>query len=301
MSTSASEIHEHTLAGPAIIAGVGVHTGKRTRLSIRPAAPGHGIVFVRTDIKDRDNRVPVSGEAVVKTQLGTVIANAAGVEVATIEHLMSALCILGVDNVLVELDGPEVPIMDGSALPFVQLLDRAGFRRQEAPQRYIEILEPIMVDEGDGKTAALLPCDRFEMFFEIDFPGTPIGRQSVDVVMDEETYRREIMSARTFGFAHEVEYLRSIGLARGGSLENAVVIDGERILNAEGLRFADEFVRHKALDAVGDLYVLGMPMLARFEGRKAGHHINNLLVRALLARPDAWRVVTFEQELAQVG
>jgi len=301
LSTSASEIHEHTLAGPAIIAGVGVHTGKRTRLSIRPAAPGHGIVFVRTDIKDRDNRVPVSGEAVVKTQLGTVIANAAGVEVATIEHLMSALCILGVDNVLVELDGPEVPIMDGSALPFVQLLDRAGFRRQEAPQRYIEILEPIMVDEGDGKTAALLPCDRFEMFFEIDFPGTPIGRQSVDVVMDEETYRREIMSARTFGFAHEVEYLRSIGLARGGSLENAVVIDGERILNAEGLRFADEFVRHKALDAVGDLYVLGMPMLARFEGRKAGHHINNLLVRALLARPDAWRVVTFEQELAQVG
>jgi UDP-3-O-[3-hydroxymyristoyl] N-acetylglucosamine deacetylase len=283
------------------MAGVGVHTGKRTRLSIRPAAPGHGIVFVRTDIKDRDNRVPVSGEAVIKTQLGTVIANAAGVEVSTIEHLMSAFCILGVDNVLVELDGPEVPIMDGSALPFVQLLDRAGFRRQEAPQRYIEILEPIMVDEGDGKTAALLPCDRFEMFFEIEFPGTPIGTQSVDVVMDEETYRREIMSARTFGFAHEVEHLRSIGLARGGSLENAVVIDGDRILNPEGLRFADEFVRHKALDAVGDLYVLGMPLLARFEGRKAGHSINNLLVRELLARPTAWRVVTFERELAQVG
>ncbi len=283
------------------MAGVGVHTGKRTRLSIRPAAPGHGIVFVRTDIKDRDNRVPVSGDAVVKTQLGTVIANAAGVEVSTIEHLMSAFCILGVDNVLVELDGPEVPIMDGSALPFVQLLDRAGFRRQEAPQRYIEILEPIMVDEGDGKTAALLPCDRFEMFFEIEFPGTPIGTQSVDVVMDEETYRREIMSARTFGFAHEVEHLRSIGLARGGSLENAVVIDGDRILNPEGLRFADEFVRHKALDAVGDLYVLGMPLLARFEGRKAGHAINNLLVRELLARPTAWRIVTFERELAQVG
>ena len=283
------------------MAGVGVHTGKRTRLSIRPAAPGHGIVFVRTDIKDRDNRVPVSAEAVIKTQLGTVIANAAGTEVSTIEHLMSAFCILGVDNVLVELDGPEVPIMDGSALPFVQLLDRAGFRRQEAPQRYIEILEPIMVDEGDGKTAALLPCDRFEMFFEIEFPGTPIGTQSVDVVLDEETYRREIMSARTFGFAHEVEQLRAIGLARGGSLENAVVIDGDRILNPEGLRFADEFVRHKALDAVGDLYVLGMPLLARFEGRKAGHSINNLLVRELLARPNAWRIVTFERELAQVG
>ena len=301
MSNASSEIHEHTLAGPAIIAGVGVHTGKRTRLSIRPAAPGHGIVFVRTDITDRDNRVPVSGEAVVKTQLGTVIANAAGTEVSTIEHLMSAFCILGVDNVVVELDGPEVPIMDGSALPFVQLLDRAGFRRQEAPQRYIEILEPVSIDAGDGKTAALLPCDRFEMFFEIEFEGTPIGTQSIDFVMDEETYRREIMSARTFGFAHEVEHLRSIGLARGGSLENAVVIDGERILNPEGLRYPDEFVRHKALDAVGDLYVLGMPLLARFEGRKAGHHVNNLLVRELLANPQAWRVVTFERDLAQVG
>ncbi|MBX7248038.1 MAG: UDP-3-O-acyl-N-acetylglucosamine deacetylase [Caulobacteraceae bacterium] len=298
LSTSTSDIHEHTLAGPAIIAGVGVHTGRRTRLSIRPAAPGHGIVFVRTDVKDRDNRVPVSGEAVVKTQLGTVIANADGVEVSTIEHLMSALCILGVDNVLVELDGPEVPIMDGSALPFVQLLDRAGFRRQEAPQRYIEILEPIRVEEGEGKTAELKPCDRFEMFFEIEFDSDLIGRQSVDLVMDEETYRREIMSARTFGFAHEVEHLRSIGLARGGSLENAVVIDGDRILNPEGLRFADEFVRHKALDAVGDLYVLGMPILGRFEGRKAGHSVNNKLVRELLANPQAWRVVSFERELA---
>jgi UDP-3-O-[3-hydroxymyristoyl] N-acetylglucosamine deacetylase len=301
LSTTTSEIHEHTLAGPAICAGVGVHTGRRTRLSIRPAAPGSGIVFVRTDVKDQDNRVPVSGEAVVKTQLGTVIANAAGTTVATIEHLMSAMCILGIDNAVIELDGPEVPIMDGSALPFVQLLDRAGFRRQEAPQRYIEVLEPIHVDEGDGKTASLLPCDRFEMFFEIEFDCDLIGRQSIDVVMDEETYRREIMSARTFGFVEDVEALRAIGLARGGSLENAVVIDGDRILNPEGLRFADEFVRHKALDAVGDLYVLGAPLLARFEGRKAGHSINNALVRALLARPEAWRVVTFERELAQTG
>ena len=202
MSTSASEIHEHTLAGPAIIAGVGVHTGRRTRLSIRPAASGHGIVFVRTDIKDRDNHVPVSAEAVVKTQLGTVIANAAGVEVSTIEHLMSAFCILGVDNAVVELDGPEVPIMDGSALPFVQLLDRAGFRRQEAPQRYIEVLEPISVDEGGGKTATLLPCDRFEMFFEIEFPGTPIGTQSVDVVMDEDAENLEPIQRSVESAAH---------------------------------------------------------------------------------------------------
>jgi UDP-3-O-[3-hydroxymyristoyl] N-acetylglucosamine deacetylase len=295
---SSSEIHEHTLAAPAICAGVGVHTGERVRLSIRPAPAGTGVVFVRTDVKDRDNRVPVSGEAVVKTQLGTVIANAAGVTVSTIEHLMAALSALGVDNAVVELDGPEVPIMDGSALPFVQLLDRAGFRRQEAPQRYIEVLEPVVVVDGD-KRAALLPCNRFELSFEIEFPTAVIGRQKVDLVVTEESFREELAAARTFGFVEEVEALRAIGLARGGSMENAVVIDGDRVLNPEGLRFRDEFVRHKALDAIGDLYVLGAPLLARFEGVKAGHGLNNAVVRALLARPQAWRVVSFERELAE--
>jgi UDP-3-O-[3-hydroxymyristoyl] N-acetylglucosamine deacetylase len=300
VSSTASDIHEHTLAAPAICAGVGVHTGQRVRLSIRPAPAGHGVVFVRTDVKDRDNRVPVAGDAVVQTRLGTVISNAAGVTVSTIEHLMAAFSALGVDNATVELDGPEVPIMDGSALPFIQLLDRAGFRRQEAPQRYIEILEPVIVEEGD-KSAALFPCDRFEMFFEIEFPTEVIGRQSVDLVITEESFREELAAARTFGFVEEVEALRAAGLARGGSLENAVVIDGGRILNPEGLRFVDEFVRHKALDAVGDLYVLGAPLLGRFEGRKAGHGLNNAVVRALLARPSAWRVVTFEREMAATG
>jgi UDP-3-O-[3-hydroxymyristoyl] N-acetylglucosamine deacetylase len=294
------EYNEQTLSAPAICAGVGVHTGERVRLSIRPAAPGAGIVFVRTDVKDRDNRVPVAGDVVVQTQLGTVIANAAGVTVSTIEHLMAAFCALGVDNAVVELDGPEVPILDGSALPFVQLLDRAGFRRQDAPQRYIEVLEPIVVVDGD-KSAALLPCDRFEVFFEIEFPTAVIGRQSVDLVFTEESFRKELAAARTFGFVQEVEALRRIGLARGGSLENAVVIDGDRILNPEGLRFDDEPVRHKALDAVGDLYVLGMPLFARFEGRKAGHGLNNALVRELLSRPGAWRVRTPAAEIAQAG
>lgn len=298
--SNASEIHEHTLAGPAICAGVGVHTGQHVRLSIRPAPAGHGVVFVRTDVKDRDNRVPAKGEAVVKTQLGTVISNDAGVTVSTIEHLMAAFSALGVDNAVVELDGAEVPIMDGSALPFVQLLDRAGFRRQEAAQRYIEILEPVIVQDGD-KSAALYPCDRFEVFFEIEFPTEVIGRQSVDLVVTEDSFRQELAAARTFGFVEEVEALRRLGLARGGSLENAVVIDDGRILNPEGLRFADEFVRHKALDAIGDLYVLGAPLLGRFEGRKAGHGLNNAVVRALLARPEAWRVVTFERALAEVG
>lgn len=297
---STSDLHEHTLSGAAICAGVGVHTGARVRLAIRPAPAGHGIVFVRADITDRDNRVCVAPDTVVQTRLGTVIGNAAGVTVSTIEHLMAALCALGIDNAVIELDGPEVPIMDGSALPFVSLLDRAGFRRQEAPQHHIEILKPVRVEDGD-KSAALLPCDRFELFFEIDFPTAVIGRQSVDLVLTEDSFRDELASARTFGFLEEVEALRAAGLGRGASLDNVIVIDGDRVINEEPLRYPDEFVRHKALDAVGDLYVLGAPLLGRFEGRKAGHAMNNLLLRALMARPDAWRVVGGAADLARTA
>jgi UDP-3-O-[3-hydroxymyristoyl] N-acetylglucosamine deacetylase len=289
---------QHTLRTPAVFAGVGVHTGAHTRVDLRPAAVDHGIVFVRTDVADRDNRVPASGEAVCKTQLGTVIGNAAGVTVSTIEHLMAAFVMLGVDNAVVELDGPEMPIMDGSSEPFVRILDRAGRRAQEAARRYIEILEPVEVVDGD-KRAALKPADRFEVAFEIRFPTAAIGTQAIDMAMDGPTFRRELADCRTFGFAHEVEALRAMGLARGGSLDNVVVIEGDRILNPEGLRRPDEFVRHKALDAIGDLYVLGMPIVGRFEGELAGHAINNQLVRALLARPDAWRVKTFVQDLAE--
>lgn len=296
---SISSAFQHTIDQPAIIAGVGCHTGQYVRLSIRPAAADHGVVFVRTDLGG-DDRILASGESVVQTTLGTVIGNAAGATVSTIEHLMAALCALAVDNVLVEVDGPEVPILDGSAEPFVQLLDRARRRRQAAPRSYIEILEPIEVTDGD-KRAALLPCDRFEMSFKIDFPTAAIGHQEVDLPLDETSFRDELAACRTFGFLHEVEALRRMGLARGGSLENAVVIDGDTILNPEGLRHPDEFVRHKALDAVGDLYVLGRPVIGRFEGLRAGHSINNLLVRALLAQPRAWRQTSFEIELAQAG
>ncbi|GAW40548.1 UDP-3-O-[3-hydroxymyristoyl] N-acetylglucosamine deacetylase [Brevundimonas sp. SH203] len=292
--------HERTIVAPAIIAGVGVHTGRRVRLAVRPAPSGAGIVFVRTDVADRDNRIPVSGEAVVDARLNTMIANGDDVRLSTIEHLMAAFSALGVSNAVVEVDGPELPILDGSALEFVRLLDRAGFRPQPQPQRYIEILETVHVVEGD-KHAALMPCDRFEMRFEIDFPSKVIGNQIIDFVVDEATFRREIMACRTFGFAHEVEALRKAGLARGGSLENAVVIDGDEILNPGGLRMEREFVRHKALDAIGDLYVLGAPLLGRYEGYKAGHALNNKLVRALLAAPHAWREVTRVPELAQAG
>jgi UDP-3-O-[3-hydroxymyristoyl] N-acetylglucosamine deacetylase len=294
------EHHEHTLATPAICAGVGLHTGERVRLSVRPAPAGSGVVFMRSDITDRDNIIAATAESVTQTRLGTVITNKAGVSVSTIEHLMAALSALGVDNVLIEMDGPEVPIMDGSALPFVQLLDRAGFRRQPMPQSVIEILKPVHVIEGD-KRASLLPCDRFEMRFEIEFDSAVIGYQVVDLVVTEDSFRDELMSARTFGFLEGVEALRAAGLARGGSMDNAIVIDGDKVLNAEGLRYTDEFVRHKALDAIGDLYVLGMPILGRFEGIKAGHGLNNALVRALLSRPDAYQVVTLAPALSKAG
>lgn len=290
--------YQHTLQGPAIFAGVGVHTGAYTRVAVRPAPTNSGIVFVRTDVTDRDNRVPVAGEAVTKTQLGTVIENADGVSVSTIEHLMAAMAMLGVDNAVVELDGPEMPIMDGSSAPFVQILDRAGRREQDALRVYIEILEPISFVDGD-KSAVLRPSDEFEVAFEIRFPSAAIGRQVIDLPMDEQAFRNELADCRTFGFLHEVEYLRSIGLARGGTMENAVVIEGDRILNPEGLRRPDEFVRHKALDAIGDLYVLGAPILGRFEGVLAGHGLNNQLVRALLASPKSWRYRTLAPELAQ--
>ena len=284
-----ASLHQQTLASPAIFAGLGLHTGQHVRVAVRPAAAWSGIVFVRTDVTDLDNRVPVSGEAVVQTQLGTVIGNADKVTVSTIEHLMAALCALGIDNAVVELDGPEVPIMDGSSEPFVQLLDRAGRRRQDAPRRYIEVTAPIEVVDGD-KRASLTPADGFEVAFEIAFASSAIGRQRVDLHMNEAAFRKELSNCRTFGFLHEVEALRRIGLARGGSMENAVVIDGDRVLNPEGLRRRDEFVRHKALDAIGDLYVLGAPIIGRFEGILAGHGLNNAVVRELMARPDAWRI-----------
>lgn len=296
---SASGYFQHTVAGPVIFAGIGLHTGAHVRVSVRPAAPDAGIVFVRTDVHTGDNRVPVTPESVCQTQLGTVICNGDDIRVSTIEHLMAALAALSIDNCVVELDGPEVPIMDGSSEPFVQILDRAGRRRQEAVRHYIEILAPITVEEGDKRASLLPSAEGFEVAFEIAFASKAIGRQAVDLIVDEDSFRAELSDCRTFGFVRDVEALRAIGLARGGSMENAVVIDGDRVLNPEGLRRPDEFVRHKALDAVGDLYVLGKPILGRFEGVLAGHGLNNAVVRALLAQPRAWRLRSFAPELAE--
>ena len=294
-----SSSHQHTLSQPAIFAGVGLHTGRHVRVAIRPAPAGHGVVFLRLDV-DGDNVVPSHGEAVVQTQLGTVLGNAAGVTVSTVEHLLAAMAALCIDNALVELDGPEVPIMDGSAEPFVALLDRAGRRRQEATREYIEVLKPIDVVEGD-KRASLLPCDRFEVAFAIDFPTAAIGHQAVDLAVDEDSFREELADCRTFGFLHEVEALRRMGLARGGSLDNAVVIDGEIVLNPDGLRRPDEFVRHKALDLLGDLALLGMPVEGHLVVERGGHALHQRFVRALLEHPSHWTIETETRPSRRAG
>jgi UDP-3-O-[3-hydroxymyristoyl] N-acetylglucosamine deacetylase len=288
---------QHTLAGPAVFAGVGLHSGQRVRAAILPAPADAGIVFLRTDLKG-DGRIEARARNVVSTRLSTVVANASGATVSTVEHLMAALHGLGIDNALVELDGPEAPIMDGSAEPFVRLIDRAGSRRQEAPRRAIEILEPVEVVQGD-KRAALVPAQSFELAVEIAFDSAAIGRQHLDLAVTETSFRSELAGSRTFGFLHEVEALRQAGLIRGGGLENAIVIDGDAVLNPEGLKRPDEFVRHKAVDAIGDLATLGAPLIGRYEGRYAGHAMNNALARALLDRPEAFRLRPLSPALAE--
>jgi UDP-3-O-[3-hydroxymyristoyl] N-acetylglucosamine deacetylase len=291
-----SSIFQHTLARPVSFSGVGVHSGRMVNVTVLPAPPDAGVRFVRTDVGDPSRAVRAAAESVRDTRLSTTIGNAGGVTVSTVEHLMAVFCGLAIDNAVVEIDGPETPIMDGSCQPFVRAIDRGGRMAQPTPRRYVEILSPIEVCDGD-KRAALTPSDRFEVAFEIAFEAAAIGRQSIDLAVDEVSFRRELADCRTFGFLHEVEALRAAGLARGGGLENAVVFEGGRILNPEGLRRPDECVRHKVLDAIGDLYLLGAPILGRYEGRYAGHTLNNALVRALLARPEAWRGTVLSEDL----
>jgi UDP-3-O-[3-hydroxymyristoyl] N-acetylglucosamine deacetylase len=285
------------LAATAHVSGGGIHTGEAVGLVIRPAAAGAGINFIRTDVNGSDPVIPARAEGVCQTRLGTVIGNTDGVTVSTVEHLMAVFCALAIDNAIVELDGPEAPIMDGSAAPFLAALDRAGRRRQEARRRYIEILAPVVVTDGE-KRAALIPAERFEVAFEILFDSPAIGRQRVDLTMDEGVFREELADCRTFGFLHEVEALRAAGLARGGNLDNVVVIAGDSVINDGGLRRPHEFVRHKAVDAMGDLYLLGAPIIGRYEGLYSGHGLNNALARALIAAPEAWRYASAREDLA---
>ncbi|MBV8593550.1 MAG: UDP-3-O-acyl-N-acetylglucosamine deacetylase [Caulobacteraceae bacterium] len=279
---------QQTLARPFTVSGVGLHSGAPVTVQVRPAVPGAGIGFMRTDVSGRDPLVRARVEAVRDTRLGTTIANADGTSVSTVEHFMAVFGALGIDNALVCLDGPEAPILDGSCAPLVELVDGAGRRTQPAARRRIEILSAVTVTDGD-KRATLAPAEGFELSFHIDFPDPAIGRQTVELAMSEAIFRREIADCRTFGFLADVEALRAAGLARGGSLDNVIVVDGGRVVNPRGLRRRDEFVRHKVLDAMGDLYLLGAPILGRYEGIRSGHGLNTALARALLASPSSWR------------
>lgn len=285
---------QSTVARSITFEGVGLHGGQRARMSIRPAAAGTGVRFQRVDVTDRDQIVPARWDRVSDTRLCTRLSNVDGVSVSTVEHLMAALAGMGVDNALIEIDGPEIPIMDGSAAPFVGELRRVGLVSLGASRQVIRILERIEVECG-GARATLSPADAdaLEIAFRIEFPEPAIGVQEAEFTLAPGAFARDLADCRTFCRLDEIEALRAAGLARGGNLQNAVVVDGAEVLNPDGLRRADEFVRHKALDAVGDLALAGAEIRGRYEGLRAGHGPTNQLLRALFARPEAWR---FEDE-----
>ncbi len=278
---------QSTLRAPAVTAGIELHGGAHTRVALRPAPIGTGLVFIRTDIKDRDNNICVRPDAVTGVKNCTTLSNAAGVKVATIEHLLAALAASGIDNLFIELDGEEVPVMDGSAEPFLKLIEQVGLSRQAAPRRYIKVLKTVEVRLGDS-IARIEPCERLELNVTIDFKDDAIGRQTLEIVPNVRAFRQRLASARTFARLHEVAALQAAGLSKGGSLDNAVVVDGGKVLNPDGLRFEDEFVRHKALDLLGDIY-LGGPILGRVTTVKGGHGLNHALLMALYGDPEAWR------------
>ncbi len=290
---------QRTLKSLTKAVGVGLHSGQRVELTLRPAAPDTGIVFRRVDLPE-PVEISVRADSVTDTKLASTISNG-GVKVHTIEHLMSAAAGLGLDNLYVDITAEEVPILDGSSASFVYLLQSAGIVTQKAAKRFIRVKKPVEVREGDGRTlkwARLDPFHGYKLAFEIEFdhPAVNATGQRVEFDMGSGTYAREIARARTFGFTRDVEMMRTHGLGLGGGLDNAIVMDDVKVLNADGLRYADEFVKHKILDAIGDLYVVGHPLLAAYSAFRSGHAMNNQLLRALLAQPEAYDIVSFEQE-----
>lgn len=277
--------------------GIGLHSGRKVELVLRPAAPDTGIVFHRTDMNPPVS-IPVSADAVGDTRLASTLVKD-GARVSTVEHIMSACAGLGIDNLHIDVDAEEIPIMDGSASSFVFLLQQAGLEEQNTVKKYIRVKKPVEVREGEGrdeKWARLEPYNGFcvDFFIEFNHPAIDSTHQRAVVDLARDSYVKDVSRARTFGFVRDVETLRSMGLARGGSLENAIVMDEYRILNPHELRYNDEFVRHKILDAIGDLYLVGYPLLASYTAHKSGHTLNNQLLRALLAQADAYEVVSFE-------
>ena len=279
--------------------GVGLHSGQRVELTLRPAAADTGIVFRRVDLPQPVD-IAVSATAVTDTRLASTISNGSA-KVLTVEHLMSACAGLGIDNMYVDITAEEVPILDGSASSFVFLLQSAGIQLQNAPKRFVRVLKTVEVREGEGPTtkwARFTPYEGYKLSFEIEFdhPAVDSTGQCVEFDMSTGSYTRDIARARTFGFTKDVEMMRANGLAMGGGLDNAIVMDDYKVLNTEGLRYNDEFVKHKILDAMGDLHLLGKPLLAAYSAFRSGHALNNKLLRELLSRPDAYEVVTFDDE-----
>ena len=292
-------LKQRTLKTLTRASGVGLHSGVKVNMVLRPAAPNTGIVFRRVDLEPVVD-LPASALLVGDTRMCSCLEHD-GARVGTIEHLMSAFAGLGIDNAYVDIDAAEVPILDGSASPFVFLIQSAGIEEQPVAKKFIRIKRPIEVRESDrngDKWARLEPYDGFRLDFSIVFNHPAINRSGQRVTIDfaEHSYVHEVARARTFGFMQEVEWLRENGLAQGGGLDNAVVLDEYRVLNGDGLRYSDEFVKHKVLDAIGDLYLLGHPLLASFTAHKSGHALNNLLARELLANPDAWEYVSFDDQ-----
>src|SRR5450830_299326 len=292
-------LQQRTLKSLTRAVGVGLHSGQRVEITLRPAQPDTGIVFRRVDLPE-PVEIPISALAVTDTRLASTIS-AGGAKVFTVEHLMSACAGLGVDNLYIDITAEEVPILDGSAASFVFLLQTAGIELQNAPRRFIRLLKAVEVREGQGaneKWARLEPYHGYKLSFEIDFdhPAVDATGQRVVFDMSVDSYSKDIARARTFGFTKDVEMMRANGLALGGGLDNVIVMDDYKVLNAEGLRYDDEFVKHKILDAMGDLYLIGKPFLASYSARRSGHAMNNVLLRELLKHPDAWDVVTFEDE-----
>lgn len=287
-------LKQRTLKGSVKATGVGLHTGEKVTMTLRPAPPNSGVVFRRTDLPGEPS-LRADALAVTDTRLCSALTSGP-FKVSTVEHLMSALAGTGVDNVFVDLSGSEVPIMDGSAGPFVFLIQSAGIEEQKAAKRFFRVLKSVEVRDGD-KWARFDPYDGLRLSFTIEFEHPAIERtgQSMTFDLAEMSYQRDIARARTFGFMQEVELLRANGLALGGSLDNAIVMDEYRVLNQDGLRYTDEFVKHKVLDAIGDLYLVGQPLLAAFSAHKSGHELNNKLLRATLADRTAWTSQTFER------
>ena len=288
-------LKQRTIKAAIKTTGVGLHTGARVELVIRPAPADTGIVFNRSDLP-QSVALPAHAANVGDTRMSSTL-KVGGTSVSTVEHLMSALAGVGIDNVFVDVAGPEIPIMDGSAGPFVFLLQSAGIVEQAASKRYIRVLAAVEVKEGD-KWARFEPFAGFKLDFTIDFPHPVFGSENRQVVVDfaENSYATEVARARTFGFMQDVDAMRAAGLGLGGSLQNAIVLDEFKVLNSEGLRYDNEFVRHKVLDAIGDIYLLGHALIGQYTAYKSGHGLNNLLARTLLARPEAFEIVTFKDE-----